>query len=184
MTRHALLLAMLAAAPALAPSARAQPARPSPPVAPTNDALFAPLPLPTPNGQRAADGRPGPDYWQNRNDYRIEARLDTVAHEVTGTVRLTYTNHSPEALPFLWFHLEQKLFAPGSRGTSGAGYRASRSDSPGDLAARLGEASGILAEDGSTEGRIAGGRFDLLMHWIADDAAFGRRLYEALIAHG
>ncbi len=105
-----LLVALLAAAPAFA-----QPAR----LAATNDSIFAPLPLPTPNVYRAADGRPGPSYWQNRNDYRIAARLDTVAHEVTGTVRLEYTNNSPEALAFLWFHLEQNLFAPGSRGASG-----------------------------------------------------------------
>ena len=141
MTRHALLLALLAAAPTRAQT----PARPIPDLAPTNDALFAPLPLPTPNGQRTADGRPGPDYWQNRNDYRIEARLDTVAHEVTGTVRLTYTNNSPEALPHLWFHLEQNLFAPGSRGTSGAGYRAART-----VAAGQGYRIGTVTAQGRT----------------------------------
>ena len=82
----------------------------------TNDALFAPLDLPTPNSYRAADGRPGPAYWQNRNDYRIEAALDPATHTVTGTVRLTYTNNSPQALDYLWVHLEQNLFAPQSRG--------------------------------------------------------------------
>ena len=129
MTR--LLLPALAAL-LLAPSAFAQgtPARSVPARLPaTNDSIFAPLALPTPNGQRAADGRPGADYWQNRNDYRIEARLDTVAHEVTGTVRLTYTNNSPEALSFLWFHLEQNLFAPGARGSNGR--RASPTVQPG-----------------------------------------------------
>ncbi len=106
-----LALALLAAAPA-ALAQGVLPARPTT----TNDSVFAPLPLPTPNATRSADGRPGPAYWQNRNDYRIEARLDTVAHEITGTVRLTYTNNSPEALDYLWFHLEQNLFAPASRG--------------------------------------------------------------------
>ncbi|HEX9952583.1 MAG TPA: M1 family metallopeptidase [Rubricoccaceae bacterium] len=125
MTRR-LLLPTLAAL-LLAPSAFAQgtPAR----LPATNDSIFAPLALPTPNGQRAADGRPGADYWQNRNDYRIEARLDTVNHEVTGTVRLTYTNNSPEELSFLWFHLEQNLFAPGARGSTGR--RASPTVQPG-----------------------------------------------------
>ena len=116
-------LAALLLAPAV--FAQGMPAR----LAATNDSIFAPLGLPTPNGQRAADGRPGADYWQNRNDYRIEARLDTVAHEVTGTVRLTYTNNSPEALSFLWFHLEQNLFAPGARGSTGR--RASPTVQPG-----------------------------------------------------
>ena len=82
----------------------------------TNDALFAPLALPTPNEYRSADGRPGPAYWQQRNDYDIEAALDTTTHTVTGTVRLRYTNNSPQALDHLWLHLEQNLFAPASRG--------------------------------------------------------------------
>ncbi|HEX8386472.1 MAG TPA: M1 family peptidase, partial [Rubricoccaceae bacterium] len=112
--RAGLALAALAASPGVA--AQTTPAR----LPATNDSIFAPLPLPTPNRYRSADGRPGPDYWQNRNDYRISAALDTTTHTVTGTVRLTYTNNSPEALPFLWFHLEQNLFAPGSRGSSGA----------------------------------------------------------------
>ena len=80
------------------------------------DSLFAPLALPTPNAQRAADGRPGPAYWQNETDYAIAARLDPATHTVTGTVRLTYTNNSPHALPYVWMQLEQNLFAPDSRG--------------------------------------------------------------------
>src|SRR6185312_1159356 len=33
---------------------------------------FAPLTLPTPvNAYRSGDGTPGPDYWQNRADYKI-----------------------------------------------------------------------------------------------------------------
>ena len=54
----------------------------------TNDALFAPLDLPTPTPYRAADGRPGPAYWQNENDYEIEVALDPATHTVTGTVTL------------------------------------------------------------------------------------------------
>ena len=119
-----LLAALLAAAPAFAQGA---PAR----LAATNDSIFAPIALPTPSVYRAADGRPGPSYWQNRNDYRIEARLDTVAHEITGTVRLEYTNNSPEALPYLWFHLEQNLFTPEARGVTGAGTRATGTIAPG-----------------------------------------------------
>ncbi len=82
-------------------------------------AAFAPLDLPAPTAVRAADGRPGPAYWQNRNDYRIEVSLDPATHTVAGTVTLTYTNQSPLPLDHLWFHLEQNLFAPGARGASG-----------------------------------------------------------------
>ena len=82
----------------------------------TNEALFAPLDLASPNAYRAADGRPGPEYWQQRNDYAIEATLDPAANRLTGTVRLTYTNNSPLALDHVWMHLEQNLFGLTSRG--------------------------------------------------------------------
>ena len=78
--------------------------------------LFEPFDLPTPNAYRSASGRPGPDYWQQRADYDLEATLDDAADTVTGTVRLRYTNNSPEALEYLWFHLEQNLFETDSRG--------------------------------------------------------------------
>ena len=107
---RSLLGALLAAGALLAPAAAQTPERPA--VAPA----FAPLALPTPTAQRDASGRPGPGYWQNRNDYRIAATLDPATHTVTGSVTLTYTNNSPEALPFVWMHLEQNLFAPASRG--------------------------------------------------------------------
>lgn len=109
MTRR--LVAALGALALLAPPAPAQEALPE-----TNDALFAPLALPTPNPYRSADGRPGPAYWQQENDYRIEASLDPATHTVEGTVRLTYTNNSPHALDYVWMHLEQNLFEPASRG--------------------------------------------------------------------
>ena len=99
-------LALLLALPAAAQTA----------LPPTNDAAFAPLDLPAPTATRAADGRPGHAYWQNRNDYRIAVSLDPATHTVRGTVALDYTNNAPLALPHLWFHLEQNLFAPESRG--------------------------------------------------------------------
>ncbi len=103
-----LVLAVLLVAPAGAqtPDASAAPAVVS----------FGPLALPTPTLARDAAGRPGPAYWQNRADYRIAATLDPATHTVTGRVTLRYTNNSPEALPFVWMHLEQNLFAPASRG--------------------------------------------------------------------
>ncbi|PAP75624.1 M1 family aminopeptidase [Rubrivirga marina] len=90
--------------------------------------LFEPFDLPTPNSYRTASGRPGPDYWQQRADYDLEASLDDQTHTVTGTVRLTYTNNSPEALDYLWFHLEQNLFDANSRGGPITGRAASSLD--------------------------------------------------------
>lgn len=80
------------------------------------DPRFESPDLPEPNEYRTADGRPGPEYWQQRADYRIEATLDPAANRVGGTVTITYGNNSPHPLPYLWVHLEQNLFADGSRG--------------------------------------------------------------------
>lgn len=80
---------------------------------------FAPL-FYTTNGNeyRAADGTPGPRYWQNAADYHIDATLDTVNHRITGAVTITYHNNSPQALPFLWLQLDQQHFREDSRGTA------------------------------------------------------------------
>lgn len=73
----------------------------------------------TTNGNefRSASGEPGPRYWQNRADYIINCSLDTVKHEVKGTVELTYTNNSPDPLKFLWLQLDQNIYKKDSRAT-------------------------------------------------------------------
>ncbi|MGD8319858.1 MAG: M1 family metallopeptidase [Gemmatimonadota bacterium] len=83
---------------------------------PTNQAIFAPLDLPEANDLRTAAGAPGPAYWQQAASYAIRATLDPAEHRVTGTETISYTNNSPDALPYLWMQLEQNLFKPGSRG--------------------------------------------------------------------
>jgi hypothetical protein len=65
-------------------------------------------------GTRTPDGRPGPRYWQNRARYDIEARLDPASARLEGVARITYENHSPEAIDQLVLHLHQNLFAPGA----------------------------------------------------------------------
>ncbi len=70
------------------------------------------------NEYRAADGEPGPKYWQNRADYQLAATLNDETNEITGTEVLTYTNNSPEKLDYLWMNLEQNLFKLDSRGTA------------------------------------------------------------------
>ncbi len=82
----------------------------------TNQAMFAPFPLPEANEVRTASGAPGPEYWQQEADYHLQASLDTAAHRVSGHEVIDYTNNSPDELPFLWIQLEQNLFAPDSRG--------------------------------------------------------------------
>jgi hypothetical protein len=65
---------------------------------------------------RAATGEPNVGYWQNKADYQINATLNDVTNEITGSVTITYKNNSPHALPFLWLQLDQNLFNKDSRG--------------------------------------------------------------------
>ncbi|HZY39408.1 MAG TPA: M1 family metallopeptidase [Mucilaginibacter sp.] len=70
------------------------------------------------NEYRAADGEPGPKYWQNHADYQLAATLNDETNEITGTEVLSYTNNSPQKLDYLWMNLEQNLFKQDSRGTA------------------------------------------------------------------
>lgn len=72
---------------------------------------------PGPNRYRSASGAPGPDYWQQRVDYRIHATLDTVAQSLAGRVTIDYTNNSPDTLMYVWLQLDQNLYRAGSMGS-------------------------------------------------------------------
>ncbi|RFS13676.1 M1 family metallopeptidase [Emticicia sp. C21] len=65
---------------------------------------------------RSGTGAPGPMYWQNRADYKINATLDENANTLTGEVEITYKNNSPDKLPFVWLQLDQNQFNDNSRG--------------------------------------------------------------------
>src|SRR5438128_7020028 len=56
---------------------------------------------------RTAAGTPGPKYWQNSANYKIDVNLDDANHSVAGTVLITYKNNSPINLPFIWLQAEQ-----------------------------------------------------------------------------
>jgi len=83
----------------------------------TVDPRFESPDLPPPNEVRSASGEPGPAYWQQRVDYDIRVALDPATHVVTGSETITYANHSPDTLGFLWVQMDQNLFAPGSKGS-------------------------------------------------------------------
>jgi hypothetical protein len=77
---------------------------------------FAPLFYPAYGDEvRAANGTPGPAYWQNRADYKIDVSLDDTAQSISGNVLITYTNKSPQSLPFVWLQLDQNIYGPDSR---------------------------------------------------------------------
>ncbi|HEX2900797.1 MAG TPA: M1 family metallopeptidase [Bacteroidia bacterium] len=67
---------------------------------------------PTPNDARLASGAPGPNYWQQVADYNISVVLDDVRHRLTGDETVTYHNHSPHTLTYLWMQLDQNLRRP------------------------------------------------------------------------
>ena len=62
------------------------------------------------NVYRSASGKPGQLYWQNAASYDIKVSLDDKTHEVKGTVKIHYTNNSPDQLDFIWLQLEQNMF--------------------------------------------------------------------------
>jgi hypothetical protein len=103
------------------PATTTPPAAPAAPPASNYDyhETFGPL-FYAKNGSeyRAADGEPGPKYWQNRADYQLAATLNDQTNEITGSEILTYTNNSPQKLGYLWMNLEQNLFKLDSRGTA------------------------------------------------------------------
>jgi len=82
-----------------------------------NQAIFGDFMDRTSNEYRTASGKPGPKYWQNKANYQIEVQLDTTAHTLSGHITIEYLNNSPENLEFIWLHMEQNRFTPGSRGT-------------------------------------------------------------------
>ncbi|WP_175268788.1 gluzincin family metallopeptidase [Mucilaginibacter humi] len=64
---------------------------------------------------RTAGGAPSSKYWQNRADYKLNVTLDTAKHRVTGSAVITYTNNSPDGLPFLWLQVDQNIYREDSR---------------------------------------------------------------------
>ncbi|WP_240743180.1 M1 family metallopeptidase [Ilyomonas limi] len=77
---------------------------------------FAPMFYPMYGDEvRAADGTPGPKYWQNRADYNIDAKLDDSLQSISATVQITYTNNSPQTLPYVWLQLDQNIYNQQSR---------------------------------------------------------------------
>lgn len=44
-------------------------------------------------------------YWQQQTDYRIRVQLNDSTRVLDGNLQLTYQNHSPDTLTFIWFHL-------------------------------------------------------------------------------
>ncbi|HMR92149.1 MAG TPA: M1 family metallopeptidase [Chitinophagaceae bacterium] len=140
-----------------------------------NHDLFSPL-FYTYNGNqyRAANGEPGPAYWQNKVDYQINASLNETSKEVTATVTITYKNNSPQSLPFLWLQLDQNLFNAQSRG---------QAKMPATGRSRYGDAKSTF--DGGYKiksVKIINGAVASNADYIVDDTRMQVRLAKALAA--
>jgi hypothetical protein len=66
------------------------------------------------NDTRARNGLPGPNYWINRSEYKIDAEFIPEIPEVRGSLSVTYYNNSPDSLNIIVFKLMQTLYKKGS----------------------------------------------------------------------
>jgi hypothetical protein len=76
------------------------------------------------NGTRSANGRPGPNYWQNTAKYNISITAAPPSRTVSGTEEIVYTNNSPETLENVVIRLELNSHHPQAprEGTVSAEY--------------------------------------------------------------
>ena len=71
--------------------------------------------LATPNMFRTASGAPGPAYYQQQADYKINVELDDKKSRLSGSETVTYYNNSPDTLEYLWVQLDQNQAAKTSQ---------------------------------------------------------------------
>ncbi len=94
----------------LAPSADAQKIRPIPyPVFPTAEFNMA-----VNAGTRTTDGNPGPEYWVNSADYKMDVTVTPSDQMLRGKSVAVYENNSPDTLAFVIVHLRQNLHKAGA----------------------------------------------------------------------
>ncbi|MVO08695.1 M1 family peptidase [Flavobacterium sp. TP390] len=69
----------------------------------------------TPNMFRTASGAPGPAYYQQQADYKMNIELDDKNKKLYGSETITYYNNAPEPLEYLWVQLDQNVRAADSK---------------------------------------------------------------------
>ena len=62
-----------------------------------------------PNKYHNASGAPGVEYYQQKVDYKMDIELDEENNRLYGEEIITYTNNSPDHLPYLWLQLDQNI---------------------------------------------------------------------------
>ena len=63
----------------------------------------------SPNMFRTASGAPGPAYYQQQADYKMDIELDDENKKFMVLKLITYTNNSPDNLEYLWVQLDQNV---------------------------------------------------------------------------
>lgn len=69
----------------------------------------------TPNMFRTGSGAPGPAYYQQQADYKMDIEIDDENARLFGNETITYTNNSPDELTYLWVQLDQNMRAEDSK---------------------------------------------------------------------
>ena len=64
-------------------------------------------------GTRSWDGKPGPNYWQNRASYNIAASIEPKTRRLSGEETVSYTNNSPDTLKSIRFKLQHDRYRKG-----------------------------------------------------------------------
>ncbi|WP_040278398.1 M1 family metallopeptidase [Psychroserpens damuponensis] len=68
----------------------------------------------TPNMYRTGSGAPGPAYYQQQADYKMDLEINDETAVLSGYETITYTNNSPDELTYLWVQLDQNVRAKDS----------------------------------------------------------------------
>jgi hypothetical protein len=69
----------------------------------------------TPNMFRTGSGAPGPAYYQQQADYKMDIEIDDEKARLYGDETITYTNNSPDELKYLWVQLDQNMRSKDSK---------------------------------------------------------------------
>jgi hypothetical protein len=141
---------------ALTAGCAAVPAPSAAPVPIPSNALYMPRGVQTAyrKGTRSADGRPGPNYWQNHGRYTIALTALAPDRTIRGSEQIVYANNSPDTLRNPVIKLLLNIHKPGAPRGGGA--------SPAYLT------TGVHVDSASVNGQP--------VQWQVEDAFTNRRL--------
>ncbi len=90
----------------------------------------------TPNSYRSASGAPGPNYYQQQADYKMDITLDDKNAKIYGEETITYFNNSPDDLEYLWVQLDQNVRTKDSKAPLRNGGGVPLAEQPGAFAGK------------------------------------------------